>query len=101
MRLSSWLALGALVGRETCSGERNWKDAILAAVIAKNEILDKDGIARKLIKSGASEGEIEELNQMLSSAMLENKQIQSLPRGERPAKQRGVWAAFCRGFKGA
>ena len=92
MKFSSWLAIGALVGRELCPGDRNWKDAILAAVIAKNEVVDKDGIARKMIEQGASDGEIEELHEMLDREL--DRQKQSAP------KKRGFLAAFARGFAG-
>jgi len=94
MKFSSWLALGALVGRETCAGDRNWKDAVLAAIIAKNEVLSRDGIVRKLVEQGATDGEIRELNEMLDRELANKHQTKSAP------KERGFWASFKRGFAG-
>lgn len=69
MKFSTLLALSALVGRELVDGPRNWKDAALAAFIAKNEVADKDGAVRKLISNGVSDGEVNELNAVLEKEM--------------------------------
>lgn len=96
MKFSSWLALGALIGRETCEGDRNWKDAVLAAIIAKNEVLDRDGIVRNLVENGATNGEIQELHEMLDREIDKQQRQQAI---SRPHK-RGFWASFKRGFAG-
>ena len=94
MKFSSWLALGALIGRETCAGDRNWKDGVLAAIIAKNEVLDRDGVVRKLAEQGVTDGEINELNGMLDQELSKQQNVKLAPR------KRGFWASFKRGFEG-
>lgn len=69
MKFSSWLAMSAIIGRELCKGPRNWKDAALWAIIAKNELIDKEGAARKMIKQGTTDRETDELNRMLEEEL--------------------------------
>lgn len=95
MRLSSWLAMGALIGRELAPGERNWKDAVLAAILAKNEIVDKDGLVRKMA-AGHSEEDIQELKEALEKEL--DKRPQPAPATNQ--RRKGFVSGFMRGFKG-
>ena len=101
MKLSTWMAIGALIGRETCAGKRGWKDAALAAIITKNEVLDKDGMIRKLIDQGTSDSEIRELQEMLNKEM-EKRQSQKTgavaEKLDEIKKKRGFFGAFVRGL---
>lgn len=96
MKFSSWLAVGALIGRELCpgKGKRNWKDAVLAAIIAKNELVDKDGEVRKRIEQGTSDSDIKEMEETLAREIAKQEKIRQMPR------ERGFWAAFKRGYAG-
>lgn len=102
MKFSSWLALGALFGRETCKGKRNWKDAALAAIIVNNEVLDKDGVVRKKIEQGTSDSEIQEdqdnLDREMGRRQARKPSIVSEKLDEIEEK-RGFLGAFVRGFR--
>ena len=69
MKFSSWLAASAIIGRELCKGPRNWKDAFLWSIIAKNELLDKEGEVRKMIEQGSTDRETEELRATLENEL--------------------------------
>ena len=94
MKYSSELAAAALIGRSLCPGKKTWKDAVLAAIIAKNEMLDKDGIVRKLIVNGATDNEIAELTKTLEKEIQKQQQIRTTP------KKSGFLAGFIKGWKG-
>jgi len=100
MKLSSWMALGALIGRELIPGKhtRNWKDAVLAAIIAKNEVLDKDGIVRKMAEQGASDGEITELQEALDHELGKRNGGIFTKKVNEIKSKRGFIGAFVRGF---
>ena len=101
MKLSSWMALGAIIGRETCPGKRGWKDAALAAILTKNEIFDKDGVIRKLIDQGTSDSEIQEIQEMLDKEMEKRQSQRSGVIAEKVdeiKKKRGFFGAFVRGL---
>jgi len=69
VKTSTWIAGAALFGRSMVKGKRNWKDAALAAVIVKNEVLDKDGHVRKLIEKGSTDGEMASLEHQNEAEM--------------------------------
>lgn len=107
MKFSTWLALGAIIGREIVPGERNWKDKVLWAIVAKNEALDKDGIVRKLVTQGATDGEIAELKQMLANQQKQQYQQQQHQQQqhqqqcvESAPRKKGFFAGFVRGWRG-
>jgi hypothetical protein len=68
MKFSSWLAAGALVGRKIVNPKIGLIDGILATIIAKNEVVDKDGQIRKWL-SGKSESELLKLKKELDNEM--------------------------------
>lgn len=104
MKFSSLLAVSALVGRHLETDKINWMDAVLTAVITKNEVLDKDGDIRKLIE-GKNDREIEELRDYLDQELRE-RNVNPEPVAEylnevRESRKgyRDPIAEFCRGFR--
>lgn len=95
MKLSSWIALGSLVGTKIAGGEPDWKDAICSAIIAKNELLEKDGDLRRFLE-GRDENEIAELKYELNRQL--SKQEREAGSLEPTIRKRGIFAEFKRGF---
>jgi len=75
IKFSSWLAGCALIGRSTTCEKKNWKDAALLAIIAKNEVLSKGSAGRNLIENGATDGEIREEERMLNEELAKQEKI--------------------------
>jgi len=106
MKFSSQLALGALIGRSIgrkwakdngMDADLSWKDAVLAAVIAKNEAIDKDGEIRTRIENGVSNREIEALERMRDEELRESMRRQE--NAQKP-KKLSVFQCFVKGLKG-
>jgi len=84
MKFTSWLALSALFGRSLVKGKRNWKDALLAYILFRNEVQKKDGVARKALRQ-------------LSKECAEARSEIQKPRQH---YKQGFWGSFLRGFRG-
>ena len=84
MKITSWWALSALFGRSLVKGKRNWKDALLSYIVFRNEVLKKDGVARKALR------------QLSKECAEERGEIQK----PRRLYKQGIWESFLRGFRG-
>jgi hypothetical protein len=95
MKFSSWLALSGLAGRHLSPCKKGWKDAALAAIVVKNEILGKDGVVRKYVENGATDGEIAETQQALDDELAKQKANSQPPQNRRQA----FWGGFKKAFQ--
>jgi hypothetical protein len=119
VKFSSQLILAWMFGRRmgridtSKPYQYDWKDAILAGILAKNEALDKDGSIRKMVENGATDSEIREREAELEGKIRNgNRAAIRMSRMDRElADQReediermgqekamGFWQGFKRGF---
>ena len=70
MKFGSQLAISGLITRRIVGGKLDWKDALLAAYVAKNELIEKDGDIRRLLE-GRTENEIAQLKAALNEQLPE------------------------------
>jgi hypothetical protein len=90
MKFTSWLAMGALIGRKIAPGEDTWKDKALKALIAKNEVMDRDGMVRGYLRK--------EINAELSGEADGSREVVEKRPKSRGIPGGGAWANFVDGF---